>query len=166
MLYCYRLDLLKEIFLKNALIVFESKYGNTKLVAEAIATGLRKAGGFEVNISEVATLDHNRVASANIVIIGSPNHMGSALKSVTSFIDSLSQSEMEHKQFAVFDTFMGGDFEKAAKKMEAYLKVKLPNVTMASSHLSIKVNGTKGPIADLELPKAEEFGTRIGTSLQ
>ena len=48
------------------------------------------------------------------------------------------------------------------KKLEKHMDANLPNVKIIGPGLSIKVNGVNGPIADGELPKAKEFGKRVG----
>ncbi len=61
---------------------------------------------------------------------------------------------------------MGGDFEKAVKKMEKRIGEKVPALKLITSGLSIKVDGMKGPITDGELPKCKEFGKKIANLLK
>jgi hypothetical protein len=65
----------------------------------------------------------------------------------------------------VFDTYGGGDFEKAMKKMEQRIREKAPMLRMIAPGLSIRVEGVKGPISEGELPKCREFGTTLATKL-
>jgi hypothetical protein len=60
---------------------------------------------------------------------------------------------LEGKQFAVFDTFIKEDFEQGTKRMRQLVGEKAPAMKMAAPGLSIKVEGMKGPIAKVELPK-------------
>ena len=56
------------------------------------------------------------------------------------------------------------DFEKAVKKMEEQINEVMPDLSKASSGLSIKVEGkgtSKGPITTEDLPKCKEFGIRL-----
>jgi hypothetical protein len=68
--------------------------------------------------------------------------------------------------FAVFDTYIKGDFEKAVKKMEKRINEKVPELKLIAPGLSIKVQGMKGPILEEELPKCKEFGKKIATQLK
>jgi len=68
--------------------------------------------------------------------------------------------------FAVFDTYLGKDFQKAVKKMEKRINEKAPKMKQLTSGLSIKVQGIKGPIAEEEIPKCIEFGRKIATQLK
>ena len=54
----------------NAIVVYESMYGNTRRVADAIAEGL---GGADV--MAVADADAERVAQADLLVVGGPTHM-------------------------------------------------------------------------------------------
>lgn len=67
------------------------------------------------------------------------------------------------EQAAVFETYLGGAFEKAVKKMERQIAEKAPGLKIVTPGLSIRVDGIKGPITDGELPKCQEFGIRIAT---
>jgi len=100
-----------------------------------------------------------------LVLIGSPNHMGGPVRGITRFIDELGKLDMAGKQAAVFDTYMGGDFNKAVSKMEARIKNKAPSLELISPGLSIRVEGMKGPIAEGELPKCREFGIKIAEKI-
>jgi hypothetical protein len=68
--------------------------------------------------------------------------------------------------FAVFDTYLGTDFEKAVKKMEKRINEKVSGSKQLAPGLSIKVQGMKGPILEGELPKCKEFGNKIATQLK
>jgi len=68
--------------------------------------------------------------------------------------------------FAVFDTYIKGDFEKAVKKMEKKINEKVPELKQIASGLSIKVQGMKGPILEEELPKCKDFGKKIANQLK
>ena len=149
----------------KALIVFESRYGNTKRVAEVLVEGMQHVEGIETVQSEVKDVDLTTIPSYDAIVIGGPNHMGGPTRGIKKFIDKLGTLPLEGKWFAVFDTYGGGDFEKATKKMEQRIHEKAPMLKMIAPGLSIKVQGMKGPISEGELPKCKEFGTTIATKL-
>jgi flavorubredoxin len=145
----------------KAIVVYESKYGNTKLVAETIVEGMNQVAGTKAVAVGLNDADLNRMGDFDTILIGSPNHMGRATRSITKFIDKLGKLNLEKKRGAVFDTYLGGDFEKAVKKMEKQLREKAAGIRLVAPGLSIGVGGMKGPIADGELPKCKEFGAKI-----
>jgi len=145
----------------NVLIVYESKYGNTQKVAELISEGMKIGEGHEISIENVNEIDLSKSNFYDLILIGSPNHMGGPTKTVKKFIDKLSESPLKGKSYAVFDTYMKKDEGKAVKKMETRISKKLPDLRKLSSGLSIKVGGMKGPIVEEDIPKCKEFGEQL-----
>jgi len=56
----------------RSLVIYESEYGNTHLIANAIAEGLRSRG--EVVVVPVAEADAAIVSGADLIIVGGPTH--------------------------------------------------------------------------------------------
>ena len=149
----------------KAIVVYESKYGNTRLVAEAIIEGMREVSGTEATLSELKEVDLNQIADFDAILVGSPNHMGNATRGIRKFIDKLGKLGLEGKWVGVFDTYLSQDFEKATRKMEKQISKKAPGLKPAAPGLSIRVEGMKGPITEGELPKCKEFGVKVATQL-
>jgi hypothetical protein len=59
----------------RTVIVYESMFGNTRLIAEAIARGM--GPGDRVEVRPVAGADRELVAGADLVVVGGPTHMHS-----------------------------------------------------------------------------------------
>jgi hypothetical protein len=57
----------------KAVVIYESMYGNTHLVAEAIASGLRDEA--EVTVVPVDGADAELLAGADLVVVGGPTHV-------------------------------------------------------------------------------------------
>jgi menaquinone-dependent protoporphyrinogen IX oxidase len=57
-------------------VVYDTKYGNTKLVAEKIVEEMREVKGIETAISDIEEVDLDKVTDYDAILIGSPNHMG------------------------------------------------------------------------------------------
>jgi menaquinone-dependent protoporphyrinogen IX oxidase len=57
----------------RVLVVYESMYGNTRVVASNIADGLR--GTHEVTLVPVAAATADLVAEADLLVVGGPTHM-------------------------------------------------------------------------------------------
>lgn len=56
----------------RAVIVYESMYGNTHLIADAVAAGLRS--GLDVSVVPVAQASAAVLAGADLVVVGGPTH--------------------------------------------------------------------------------------------
>ncbi len=149
----------------KAMIIYDSKYGNTRLVAETIAEAMGEVSEVEATVRDVKTVDLTQVAGIDAIIIGSPNHMGKATRRTRKFIDSLGEADLKGKLAAAFDTYVGGDFEKAVKKMEKQIAENAPDLKLVTPGLSVRVTGMKGPVAEEELPKCREFGSKIANEI-
>jgi menaquinone-dependent protoporphyrinogen IX oxidase len=57
----------------RARVIYESMYGNTHTVADAIAEGLRSSG--EVTVVPVKDLSADLVEHADLLVVGSPTHV-------------------------------------------------------------------------------------------
>lgn len=150
----------------RVIVVYESKYGNTKLAAETIMEGMNEIEKTETVLKEVRDVEPEETRGHDVILVGSPNHFGGPTRGVKKFIDKLGRLGLEGKLFAVFDTYIKGDFEKVVKKMEKRINEKVPGLKMISPGLSIKVQGMKGPILEGELPKCKELGNKIANQLK
>lgn len=57
----------------KALVVYESMYGNTHAIAEAIASGLRHAA--DAQVMTVHDADAARVSAVDLLVVGGPTHV-------------------------------------------------------------------------------------------
>ena len=141
----------------KVIVCYESKYGNTKRLAEAIAYEMRRLGGTEVTTSALKEVDIDGLANCDILLLGGPTHFGGPTLRVTKFIDALGKRNVNGKSVAVFDTYLGEDFEKSVKKMEDQIRAQVPGLKILAPGLSIRVEDIKGPIAEGELLKCKDF---------
>ena len=151
-------DTLAKVF-----VVYDSKYGNTKLVAEKIVEGIREFGGIETAIGYVKEIDIGKVVDYDAIVFGAPNHMGSPSRAMKKFVDRFAEIDLKSKNVAVFGTYSGRarPVDRAVKKLEKMAQKKLPNLNRILPALSIRVKGIPGPIVEGELPKCVDFGKQI-----
>ena len=151
----------------NVLVAYDSKYGNTKLVAENILNGIREVEGIEATIGYVKEVDAEKVVDYDVIVLGAPNHMGRPSRTIKKFVDNLAGLELKVKYVAVFGTYAGRirTLDRAVKKMEKIVEKKLPNVKLILPSLSARVNGVTGPVVEGELPKCVAFGRKIASQL-
>jgi len=88
-------------------IIYDSKYGNTKTVAENILEGLKQVETIEADIDYVKKVDSQRIVCYDAMIIGAPNHMGRPSRTIKKFIDMLVELDLKAKKMAVFGTYSG-----------------------------------------------------------
>ena len=147
----------------KVIVVYDSKYGNTKLAAENILEGIREFGEIETAIGYVKEIDIEKMADYDSIVLGAPNHMGRPSRTMKKFVDRLAELDLKAKNAAVFGTYSGRarPVDRAVKKLEKMMEKKLPNLKLISPGLSIRVKGIPGPIVEGELPKCVNFGKKI-----
>jgi Flavodoxin len=112
----------------HVVVLFESLFGNTREVAEAIADGARTADPTaEVDCVRVAEADLEMVGAADLLVVGGPTHMRGMTSGMTrkmgltaeEKVDEAEQHEIEPRAEGpgVRDWF--GDLPKAAKGSKA-----------------------------------------------
>ena len=57
----------------NALVAYESMYGNTATIGEAIAASLRR-NGLEVEAGPISTIEPSRAGGFELLVVGGPTH--------------------------------------------------------------------------------------------
>ncbi len=57
----------------KALVIYESMYGNTHEIAEAIAEGLERVG--EIELASVTQISPESVGDRDLLVVGGPTHM-------------------------------------------------------------------------------------------
>lgn len=71
----------------RVLIVYYSRSGNTKKMAELIAEGVKTVKGVELKVKAVEETDTEELLDVDGVIIGSPTYYGSMASEIKKFID-------------------------------------------------------------------------------
>lgn len=139
----------------KAIVVYDSKYGNTEKTAKAIAEGIEK-GGMSAECISVNAIDPQRALSHDLMVLGGPTHMGGATRAMKKFIKAIKGEEVAGKRAVAFDTRLGGVRKGALDKIEALLNDL--GIEIVASGLAVTVGGIKGPLKEGELERCVEFG--------
>lgn len=93
---------------KKAVLVYVSAYGNTKIMADSIAEGVRQKG-VEISVYDAILCDmddlRDEIERAQALILGSPTINGDALKPVWDVINSLATIKLKGKVGAAFGSY-------------------------------------------------------------
>lgn len=138
----------------KGLVLYDSKYGNTRMVAEEVAKGLREKG-MEAEVSHVKGSKAD-IEGYDVIALGTPNHVGGPTRRAMKLVKSFGGKDLGGKTFGFFDTCLEGEEGKATRKMANKLREIAPGV-MIAPELSILVGGMKGPVVEGEMPKCAEF---------
>jgi flavodoxin len=143
----------KEEVLMNALVLYDSQYGDTERIAQAVADALGEFG--EARAARLDPTQPVELQGVDLFILGCPTQGWRPTPTIQSFLEGTSSEELGGLGGACFDTrfrlprFMTGS---AAKVMAAKLREK--GVSLLVPPESFFVKGTEGPLRDGELDRA------------
>ena len=87
-----------------------------------------KQKGVEILLNELQQLDLNKISEYDEIVIDTQNHFGGPTRNIKKLIDNLSKVSLKEHKIAVFDTYLGKEYEKAVKKMEKKLTEPLTRI--------------------------------------
>jgi flavodoxin len=142
----------------KAVVVFDSTWGNTEKIAEAVASGI--GGGTKavrVGAAKASELEH-----VDLLVLGSPIVGGKASPAMQAYVNALSPGPTGRLDVATFDTRLMMRFVKifgfAAVRMADTVKEMGCNVKSAEGFF---VKTRTGPLADGELERATQWGKTL-----
>jgi flavodoxin I len=136
------------------LVVYDSVYGNTEIIARAIGEALPG----EVQVLRVGQVNAGDLETLDLLIIGSPTHGALPTEAVQGLVERIGSPAREGAQVATFDTRLTWKFLErwggfAAPKMADTLEEK--GWTLASAPGGFFVKGLKkGPLKRGEAERA------------
>jgi flavodoxin len=143
----------------KAVVLYDSVHGNTRKIAEAIASGLAKGAV----LATPGSVDRSSLAGADLIVIGSPTLGGRPTPGMQTLIDGFPVGPGRAPDVAAFDTRLTMKFAKlfgyAAPKMAAQLKEK--GCMLRDEPQGFIVKGREGPLADGEEARARAWGRHL-----
>ncbi len=147
----------------KALIIYDSQYGNTEQIAQAIGKGFTG----DVKVVKVGDVKPEDIAHYYQIIIGSPTQGGRTTVAIKTFMDNLTAEDLKGKRLAAFDTRLKSLWVKvfgwAANKIEDTLKAKGGNSVAQPQGFFVK--SAKGPLVDGELERATTWAKAIAAGV-
>jgi flavodoxin len=145
----------------RAIVIYDSKHGNTEKIAEAIASGLREAG-VEVECRKLALSSEEDLVGRDLWVLGSGTRWGGApLGMKTLLRNGLKEDAIRSKRGAFFDTRFA-DMGKGAAETFSAIFSKSGAEVIATEHFTVLA--MRGPLLEGEEEKAKAFGLRLGRS--
>ncbi len=145
----------------KALVVYFSKFGNTKMVAEAICEALRQRE--DVRLINSGQLTKRDFEGVNLVVMGSPTHKMNLPMDVRPVFEILPKKILKGKFFAAFDTsYEMSEWLKpftAGKKLTQKLR-KLGGKRVVPPEI-FYVKEREGPLFEGEIERAREWAVSI-----
>lgn len=143
------------------MIIYDSLYGNTEQIAQAIGQGI---GADEVKVQKIGEADIAAVAACDLLIIGSPTQGGRQTAAVKDFLDKIPPEVLKNKKAAAFDTRMKAFWVKvfgwAVDRIAQALRERGADLVALAEGFFVK--STKGPLVDGEAKRAAVWAKKIG----
>jgi flavodoxin len=149
------------------LIVYDSLFGNTEKIAQAIGEAFR---GHEVQILLAKDAQAAHLQGIGFLVVGSPTHGGRPSEQTKKFLDRLQATTLTNIKAATFDTSIPTQGQKrftrwivkllgyAAKRIAKHL-TRMGTTVIAKE--SFFVLGKEGPLLEGELARAKEWAGKM-----
>jgi flavodoxin len=143
----------------GTLVVYDSMYGNTKIVAKTIAKELPG----EVEVQHVEEADASKLGGYDLLIVGAPIHGARPSEKTRAFLDRIPASALQGVHVTAFDTRVTNKFillfGTAGNKIAKKLRRK--GGTLAADPAGFFVVGTEGPLKEGEVDRAKSWAQQI-----
>ena len=155
----------------KALVVYDSKFGNTEHIAQVIGSAL--GSSYEVEVLHVGRIVPDQFEGLGLLIVGSPTQRFNPTEDIKNFLKSLPPRGLKGIKVAAFDTrltiedieeiailaFFVRIFGYAAKPIANGLKRKGGELVLPPE--GFYVQGMEGPLVEGELERAEDWARQI-----
>lgn len=164
----------------DALVVYESMFGNTKAVAEAVSEGIR--AHLDVELVEVGSAPSALPADLRLLVVGGPTH-AFGMSRVTTRVDAAEEAPdgivstgsglrewlealedgTSSTAAATFDTRVNHPRLPGSAAAAMHKRLKRLGLRPIARPMSFYVEGKTGPIVEGELARAGQWGDEIGS---
>lgn len=148
----------------SILIVYDSVFGNTEKLAQAMAA----SAGSEAKAVRVGELDDKLLVAATVLVVASPTRAFSATPAIKKWLKSLGSAALSGKKAAAFDTrvdvakinsrflsVMVKLFGYAAEPLSRMLAKK--GALIGAAPVGFNVDDSEGPLSAGELDRARQW---------
>jgi flavodoxin len=156
----FSLNTIKENMM-NALVVYESQFGNTEKVAQTVAGALRAFG--EAQAVRVDPAHPIELQGIDMLVVGGPTQSWGVTSGLRSFLAAIPPAQLRSLRVACFDTRLrqprwltGSAAGVMAKNLQ---KLGVSPLVPAESFL---VSGQQGPLISGELDRAAAWAQTLG----
>ncbi|MBM5804700.1 MAG: hypothetical protein FJZ49_01280 [Candidatus Verstraetearchaeota archaeon] len=146
--------------MKRAIVIYDTKFGNTEKIARALACGMEKQG-VKVDCVKADEVDVDKLVEYDFLVIGGPTHAFGVSKPMKAFLEKLRSVDIKGKKAFAFDTkyksWLAGSAGKGIEKT-----LKGLGMSIVKPHSSAIIKGSEGPLEE----GMEEMFERIGGEVQ
>lgn len=159
----------------KAAVIYDSVFGNTQKVAQAVAASLGGAG--ETDLLRPSEADASGLAGVNLLVVGSPTRGFRPTEAMSNWLRSLPSNGLRGVSVAAFDTrFKADEIESAGVRLivksGGYAAKRIASrLTRAGGTLvappeGFYVEDTEGPLKPGELERAAAWAAALVSESQ
>jgi flavodoxin len=151
----------------NALLIYDSMFGNTEKIALAVAEGM----GPDTKTVRATDLNPDDLVDLDVLVIGSPVHGGRASENMLRFFETLKKDSLKDVKVAAFDTRFEKNTHglglKMVMNMIGFAAGKILNTleNKGAKHIldpeGFFVMDKEGPLKEGEIDRAKLWGKSI-----
>ena len=146
----------------NALVLYDSKYGNTERIAEVVVLALQEA--LPTRLAAIADVDDcaETLAGVDLLVVGGPTHRHGISEPLRDALACLGDRDLDGIRVAVFDTRAHG-----ARVVTGSAAVRLARLVrrhgawLVVPPASFIVQGREGPLEQGEVEHARAWTTEL-----
>lgn len=141
----------------NALVVYDTQFGNTERVAQRIASTLREYG--KVQVAHVNQIYPGELQEVDLLILGCPTQGFRPTQAMQTFLRTVAYQSLSHLSVACFDTRFRGALWKhsAAPYMVKQLHTQGIEPIVPPESFFVKALKKAGPLLPGELEHAARW---------
>ena len=150
----------------NALIVYDSQFGNTERLAQCITSSLREFG--QARFARVGQIHPSELQGMDMLILGCPTQGMRQTPAMQSFIAHTPRELLGRLSVACFDTRFRGGFWmlSAAPSMAKQLRLMGVELVVPPESFFVKAMKKEGPLLAGELERAASWATKLSDKIE
>lgn len=158
----------------KSLVIYDSEFGNTEQIAQALGGALGSDG--DVMVLKVSEAGPDSFAGLDLLIVGSPTQRFRPTPAISSLLNGLPQNSLKGVKAAAFDTRLTLDEIKKTAVLAFFVRL-AGESAYAARHIADQlkktggeliaapegfyVDGMKGPLVQGELERAVDWARQI-----
>ena len=154
--------------LKRAIVVYDTKFGNTEKIAQSLEAGLKESS-VQTFCSDAINVEPESLEEYDLIAVGAPTQMFSASKPMKEFLVKVNGSGVSGKFGFAFDTKYESRLSGSAAK---YIEKELRNLGLemiapreSAIVVALSEGGGAARLKEREDIRFHEIGSQVGSAL-
>jgi len=145
----------------KAIVVYDTKFGNTEKIAKALAEGMKK-NGLAADCTRIDNVDPAKLVEYDILALGAPTQAFGISRPMKDFLTKLQNVNLRGKKGFAFDTRIGNRLAgSAAKGIEKRLEDLQVTIVRPRASAEIRTTGGQTMLKENAEKEFEQIGSEI-----